>query len=175
MKKKLAILIVFVLIFLLIMGGILWRRAKKDKEEGNGGRPTPGVVSVFEKYGEPKVKIKIFSSKTKGRLLITDIPEFFKKIEYDVLYQTMYDGNLLEKGVGSGQPLNVPPNRTLERELVFGTESCTPQQCNFHADKLELNYPLTVVLKLYDEGERVWELEKKIEVEKMEGVYVGEG
>jgi hypothetical protein len=167
----------FVVVFLvmLLLGTIVWwlgKRGKEAKKSQVQALPTP-VVSIFDKYDEPKIEIEIFASKDKGRLLIKQIPEVFRKVEYDVIYQTAFKDGLLEKGITSGKPIDIPANGSLTRKLVFGTESCTPQRCNFHKDKLELDYPVKVVLRLYDDQERVWEIEKEIKLEEVDGVFQG--
>ena len=174
MKKKQNLIIAFLAVFLLIGLGLFFLKDGEKAKEDSAGRPSPTPsVSIFEQYGEPEIEIEIFSSKDKGKLLVKKIPEVFKKIEYDITYQTDFEGGVLEKGITSGVAIEIPSSRSLERDLVFGTESCTTERCNFHADKLNLDYPVTVILKLYDDQDRVWELEKEIEVEKEGRVFRG--
>jgi hypothetical protein len=173
MNKKTKFIALFLVLGLL--GTVLFwlgRRGKRATEDKTPALPTP-ATSIFDKYSKPKIEVEIFASKDKGRLLLSQIPEIFKKVEYDVIYQTAFEGGLLEKGITSGKPIDIPSNGTLTKKLVFGTESCTPQRCNFHKDRLELDYPITVVLRLYDDQERVWEIEKEIKLEKVDGVFQG--
>lgn len=157
---------------LFVVGG--QRMLGKQGEEKRGENIVSPTPHPFANYRPPKVRIEVARSQDSGQIVIEEIPADFEKLEYDVIYKVRYQDELLEKGVTSGNAIPVKEGK-VARELVFGTRSCNPQGCSFSRDVLSLDYPVQVVLKLYDSQERIWEVRKEIKIKESGGVLRGEG
>jgi len=130
--------------------------------------PTPVPTIEVTKEEEPEIKLDIVKDKSGAVLTISRISDKFSKIEYELIY-TAEDGDReVERGVGGG-PMEIPTNRQIKEDLLFGTESCTTGTCKRHIDKNVSAGVLTV--RLITADSRTWETEKKFTIEGKAGKY----
>lgn len=120
MKK---IFIVLILSFLLSACGF------KKTTQKITPTPPPRVFEIPE-ADRPYISLVPREDGHMLYLRINKIPNNISKIEYEVLYTAVDDGNEIEKGVGDTIK---EVKSSIERQLLLGTESCT-NGCKYKYD-----------------------------------------
>jgi len=171
-KKK--IIVIILALGVLLLGGVLIGKGKKKEQETASLTPTP-TVSLFTNVEEPEVEITLNKTRSEGELVITNIDNRFSGIEYEVVYQSKTpQGEYIERGIYSGEALEIPQSRKVKVDLFFGTKSCTTGKCRVRVERVEVDKPLIVTVRLVDKEGNTWEKEKTFTFTLQGSRYVGQ-
>jgi len=174
-SKKNAPIIIGAVALILVFGGVAIFRAKKKAGQKNSSlplNPTP-AVSKFAEATEPNLEISLDATRISGLLTISEIDKQFSSLEYEVIYQSEIEGAMIERGIYSGGIIPIPSTRKVSKDLFFGTKSCTTGKCHVRAEKVEVDQPVTLIIRLLNDEKEIWELEKTVLFDQSEGGFKG--
>lgn len=160
---------------ILVFGGVAIFRAKKKTSQRDSSlplTPTP-AISKFAEATEPNLKISLDAARTSGLLIISEIDKQFSSLEYELIYQSEIGGAMIERGIYSGGTIPIPSTRKVSKDLFFGTKSCTTGKCHVRAEKVEVDQPVTLIIRLLNDEKEIWELEKTVLFDQGEGGFKG--
>ncbi len=169
-NKKVLLFIGVFLVFAVIVLSWLFSWGMGTKKDENGPiLPSPTISQIsLSGEKEPEMELDINSDRSGATLTVWEIDDQFSELEYELIYIAESDGQEIERGVAGG-PLDIPDNRRIEEDVLFGTESCTTGVCKRHIDKNVSSGVL--IIRLITSDDQVWSTEKEFEIEKTTSGY----
>ncbi|MFH1601817.1 MAG: hypothetical protein ABIB61_02550 [Candidatus Shapirobacteria bacterium] len=164
------LLIIITAVFFIIRSG---REQASPAQIAESQQERAFKEMTLDQSKEPEISLALDSSLSGGSLSISKIDPAFSALEYELIYVSEYQGSMIERGISSGGEIEIPGNRSFNKDLVFGVESCSIDTCHFTAEKVEVDQPATLVLRFLDQEGNVWELEKNVSFEKQGTGYTG--
>ena len=158
----------------LLVAGLIFAFSRAGQKGGGQGEvsltPTP-TMSKFEGLDEPELALELSTSRIEGKLTVSNIDSQFTGLEYEVIYQYDYEGTPIERGISSGGAITVPSSRRIVKDLFFGTQSCTSGKCHIRAEEVEIDQSVSLIIRLLNERNEIWELAKTVTFVKEGSVY----
>ncbi|MFH1561774.1 MAG: hypothetical protein ABID04_04340 [Patescibacteria group bacterium] len=168
-KNKKPILIVAgigIALLIVILTWLFGWGINKPKTESGSKKAIPTIPIVEEIKAEemPDVELGLASDCSGGKLLISKIDSKFAFLEYELIYVAETEIGEIEKGLGSGEPIEIPGSRNISEDFIFGTESCTTGTCRRKIDK-NISQG-TVIITLIDKENKNYTFEKNFTLGK---------
>ncbi len=171
-KQKIIIGGIVVVLFLGIGASWLfwWGKGESgQKQEADNNVKSQSDKRILTEEKMPIIELDINRDRSGAVLTISEIDADFNQLEYELIYLAGSDtGQEIERGVAGG-PIDIDSSRSVSENLLFGTESCTTGVCHRRIDENVSGG--TVIIRLIDEDNQPWPVEKEFTINETDSGY----